>query len=537
MIHQMHTLYPPIRPFEDEDEAQFIHARTRDAIKLGQSFLVLGALFLFSFLLWDLYIDPEQALTSTLLRTFFAGAMLLVANQLGRVEQPFHYELMVTGGYLLSVIAVSLVLSILDQGLLLGLAGIAITFVGATVLALHTRSMIRMQLVAAPIALSILAIGADDRLTLHNALIFLIGSSIFSIMIAAFLEGGHRRSYRLEQALLRESRTDALTRCANRRAFNERLEGEIALASRFDHALSLLVFDLDHFKRINDQYGHDGGDATLIAVSAVVQQSLRASDLLARTGGEEFAIIMPMTPLNAAGDLAERLRKRIESLKIDSGEDTLRVSSSFGVAGWRNSFSADELIKRADNALYRAKESGRNRVAIDEQESGDPLLDTPLRLVWSNRYCSGEQQIDEEHESLFILANQLLAIAYSQKDNHVLITERLRQLINHIQLHFSNEEAILLASNYPNLKPHHATHQALLNRARTMEINWSRGEGSPNELFEFMTQELIVGHILRGDRDYFNHLIAWREGHLPVAAEEVSCGYESERSTSDRPSE
>jgi diguanylate cyclase (GGDEF)-like protein len=174
---------------------------------------------------------------------------------------------------------------------------------------------------------------------------------------------------RLKSALLeRQSREDSLTGIANRRCFDERLQTEIERAERYGEALSLLLIDLDHFKCINDSLGHAGGDQVLRETAVLLRARLRQSDLAARIGGEEFALLLPCQDVHGAEAVAEQLREGFAAHDFATGQgDRLRVTLSAGIAQWRAGQTRDGLLRRADQALYRAKAEGRNRVvrAID----------------------------------------------------------------------------------------------------------------------------------------------------------------------------
>lgn len=158
--------------------------------------------------------------------------------------------------------------------------------------------------------------------------------------------------------------TDALTQAYNRRYFMERLRQEVKRTDRYGAALSLLMIDIDHFKKVNDAYGHQAGDAVLAGVARAIKGRLRETDIFARYGGEEFAIIATGTDRAGAKVLGERLRALVGASAVEHGGNRLAVTVSIGLAAWapdlRDDFGA--LIKRADQALYRAKEQGRNRV-------------------------------------------------------------------------------------------------------------------------------------------------------------------------------
>ena len=152
--------------------------------------------------------------------------------------------------------------------------------------------------------------------------------------------------------------TDMLTGLPNRRALTERLDQALAAARRSGEPVVVALFDVDHFKRINDVHGHAAGDKALISVGQVLATQLRASDHLGRWGGEEFLLVAPATPMHAGMDLVERLRATIEAWEFEHGQP---VTVSVGLSQFLAGDDAHTLLQRADRALYRAKEGGRNR--------------------------------------------------------------------------------------------------------------------------------------------------------------------------------
>jgi diguanylate cyclase (GGDEF)-like protein len=153
--------------------------------------------------------------------------------------------------------------------------------------------------------------------------------------------------------------TDSLTGIANRREFSAILEREVARVKRYGKPLSLTMFDLDYFKRVNDTFGHDVGDDVLQAVTGLVKKSIRSVDVVARWGGEEFMVLMPESDMQAAEKASEKLRLAIAGHQFDT---VGKVTASFGVAAFEPQDDLNSLLKRADDALYRAKDKGRNRV-------------------------------------------------------------------------------------------------------------------------------------------------------------------------------
>jgi two-component system, cell cycle response regulator len=163
---------------------------------------------------------------------------------------------------------------------------------------------------------------------------------------------------------------DGLTRIYNKRYFLDQLNAELRYSRRHDVPLSLLMLDLDHFKLINDNYGHPAGDQVLIALANVVSSIVRAEDIFARYGGEEFVVLSRNTDLDAALVIAERIRENVASQAFQFGDDRVTITVSIGIASLASVEAqlADELIAAADRALYQAKHEGRNRVVVDHEK-------------------------------------------------------------------------------------------------------------------------------------------------------------------------
>jgi diguanylate cyclase (GGDEF)-like protein len=168
----------------------------------------------------------------------------------------------------------------------------------------------------------------------------------------------------LEREMAEQARTDPLTGALNRRAMEEAALRETSRSIRHGHRLCMIMLDIDHFKLLNDTRGHAAGDYALQALVRTVKTMLRKQDLLARTGGEEFTILLPDTPVDAGLVAAERVRQAVEALDVPFEEASIKFTVSAGVAqldpsqgGWEN------MMRRADSAMYEAKELGRNAVA------------------------------------------------------------------------------------------------------------------------------------------------------------------------------
>jgi len=212
----------------------------------------------------------------------------------------------------------------------------------------------------------------------------------------------HSQAHCLDQ-LRQQVGLDGMTQLYNHERFMEILHHEIGRATRYKTPLSIIMADVDHFKSINDFFGHQAGDQALKCVSAHLKNLLRDSDQIARYGGEEFAIILPMTPLNEAILTAERLRKSIESKKIAYEERSMSVTMSFGIASLEKNREIDVegFIKMADEALYDAKNTGRNKCCPYKHQ--DPIQAPSLTVL----------VIDDEEVVLVTVTKMLERLGYA----------------------------------------------------------------------------------------------------------------------------
>jgi two-component system cell cycle response regulator len=167
------------------------------------------------------------------------------------------------------------------------------------------------------------------------------------------------RSQTLEQAAL----TDPLTGMHNRRYFDDALKEYLCEFAKIHKPVGLMIFDLDHFKHVNDTHGHDVGDEVLRAVAGCLRDMTRYHDVVARLGGEEFAVVAPNMDIDDLTKLAERIRQGIATMPISTHNVRLRITSSVGLAVWNRRENAESLFRRADQNLYQAKKEGRNRVS------------------------------------------------------------------------------------------------------------------------------------------------------------------------------
>jgi diguanylate cyclase (GGDEF)-like protein len=191
------------------------------------------------------------------------------------------------------------------------------------------------------------------------------------------IKGLQERLHEMQSKLEEQSITDALTNLRNRRFFDDRLREEFLRAQRYGDYLSLIMVDLDHFKQVNDRFGHQAGDAVLRDAAALIRGSLRDPDICARYGGKEFAVILPKTHMSGALAVAERIWRAIGAKEFPVGTDgtttlkTIHVTGSIGVAFYpsKDIVSSDLLVRFADQALYEAKKQGRNSICLYQAAS------------------------------------------------------------------------------------------------------------------------------------------------------------------------
>ena len=187
-----------------------------------------------------------------------------------------------------------------------------------------------------------------------------IGRTILKFMTGDNIETSyHEEIYRLMTF-------DGLTQIHNKRHFHETLDREVSRSARYERPMSLVVFDIDHFKRVNDTHGHLAGDALLRQLAALVRGRIRREDIFARVGGEEFAVLLPEIEQLGAVQFADKIRRACEAASFHFEDVSIGVTLSLGVANLRPPYkTGDELYKAADAALYAAKQNGRNRVESD----------------------------------------------------------------------------------------------------------------------------------------------------------------------------
>lgn len=324
-------------------------------------------------------------------------------------------------------------------------------------------------------------------------------SLLITLIFTAFVFAILFSLYLIENKKLKEIAThDLMTGCFNRRAGTRLLQNAIKSAERNKTPLSMLLLDIDHFKSVNDNWGHLAGDRVLKRVARIVKSKVRSTDSVIRTGGEEFVVLLPNTDVKNAAITAEKLRIALEEFEHPS---VGRVTSSFGVAEKRKDESFLQWYKRVDDALYHAKETGRNRVFNADDLRESPTI-AKVQLEWNQEWESGNSVIDNQHRELVKLGNELVYAGFSGAAKEE-IEARLEEFLNHVVYHFNSEELILNETNYSGAKEHSKIHKLIIADALRLKDSYLEGKVKPTAFFSFIVDDVIVGHMIKEDMRFF----------------------------------
>ncbi len=332
-----------------------------DSTKRAIAFSVL----ILAFNIWDHFVDPDHAMAALWWRLATACAILLVQGLwvLSKRKSYTLYRRLVLTHTVTVPLGMTAAVGMLDDGLLYGLSNFIFIYLWIPSVLPVRRDAVLGGLMSMVAILAVAwFLGARGLVIGNIAMLALLGI-VLAVATATKFEAALRRAWQQEQIAVQEARTDSLTGAVNRRHFAEAAAAEWGRSIRYARPASLILFDLDRFKQVNDDYGHAVGDQVLQQVAEACQYEIRDIDLLARIGGEEFAVLLPETPMEGAVGLAERLRGSIAALSIDTAKGPLHPTASFGVAPLAiEGHDWTEALDLADGALYRAKENGRNRV-------------------------------------------------------------------------------------------------------------------------------------------------------------------------------
>ena len=270
-------------------------------------------------------------------------------------------------------------------------------------------------------------------------------------------------SNKLQEAeLTLNAMMDKLTNLYNRHYLYQVVGNYMEYADRYEVPLSVLILDLDFFKRVNDTWGHPIGDEILKMTAKMMKEAIRESDILVRFGGEEFLVLMPQTSIEGAIVVAEKIRMVIEEANHPI---TGKITASLGAAERMKMESFRHLYYRVDKALYEAKETGRNRVVASDK--GKELEVGVLLIEWKKEWESTNEIIDNQHRKIIVMANQVINL-YLEATSKKEIENQLNKLLELIAEHFKTEEYILKEINYPGYAHHEELHHKLL--AKSLKV-------------------------------------------------------------------
>lgn len=316
----------------------------------------------------------------------------------------------------------------------------------------------------------------------------------------------HAELLRALEQMERLAYTDRLTGAWNRRHLEDATILEMSRAERHGYPVSLLVVDVDHFKEINDEFGHAVGDYVLVELVRTLRGHIRRSDTITRWGGEEFVVLAADTPLGEAERLAQKICTQIAHAPLSSARP---VTVSIGVAEYQCGEGFENWFQRADKAMFRAKAEGRDRVVVDALSAfgnrDTQTLAAPVQLVWRSAYCCGDADIDRQHRDLFEHANRLLQAVISHAPRPQVL-DAARLLLEDIATHFEEEERMHAEIGYPGRADHAAEHARLLDKAVRLFDQSSDDELPIAEVFHFLAYEVVAQHLLGADRHYFPYL-------------------------------
>lgn len=340
-----------------------------------------------------------------------------------------------------------------------------------------------------------LSIGADDFILKP------LNFKLFTMRTLACVAQYFVRKERSEanRQLYELATRDSLTGLYNRVYFVECLSKHLNLARRNQTPLSLFLMDIDHFKEVNDTYGHLTGDAVLENLAALFTASLRDTDVICRWGGEEFIVLLNNTSIDQARRVADKMREGIKTLSVERAKT---ITGSFGVVESRPEDTLETLIARLDNSLYLAKLTGRDRVIANE-ELEISQRGKPITIEWAPFFKSGHEEIDREHHQLVLLANDLITSCYGPaetNDFHTLVN----RLLEHTVEHFENEERVLRDIHFDGYDDHKDTHEALIERTLQLVSDLEGGALTAVDVASYVVKDVIMGHIVREDFDYYH---------------------------------
>ena len=294
--------------------------------------------------------------------------------------------------------------------------------------------------------------------------------------------------------------TDQLTGLFNRYYFERNIEEVFQEADRMHQSLCLAVADIDHFKEVNDTWGHPVGDEVLVEIADYIKNTIPGKEKLARLGGEELIILMPDTGAEEARVMLEKLRSGLARQKH---RHTGQVTLSFGVAQKKDGENYTSLYRRADESLYMAKEAGRNCVICHDLMEERSFIS--VKFIWKEEWECGSEKLDRQHKGLINQVNVLLIHLLDQNDS-AKAREDLISLYQNLTDHFHYEEEVMAQINYPELETHRDIHLDLTEKTERLLISFDEGQLKSSRTIVFMMDDVVREHIIQEDTKFFPFL-------------------------------
>ena len=381
----MPNSFPPDQPHDKSalsDKLQLLYHQSFPAVFFG-----LISAFIYTTIFWDL---PNRKVLLTWLSLFFLSSLirlfLFIRYQqkkpgeadILKWEKPYFITLMISSliwgiGTVIICMHQSLLYQVITYFFLVGMAGAALSVYSA----MRYFVISTIGAILLPITFWFLLQANTTSIMMATAgIMFMLSALRATSVLSKTLHNTFLLTHQLTQANEKAehlARTDMLTGLNNRRAFTEYSKQQLQFCQRHTYSVSMLVMDLDLFKQVNDIHGHTAGDYALQHFAKAMQDSVRSSDICGRTGGEEFAILLPDTDISTAKEIAEKLRSAVANNPVHTPERTFPITASIGVASGH--YGLETLLQMADKAMYDAKQSGRNQVkSLDNDQPGSEKI-------------------------------------------------------------------------------------------------------------------------------------------------------------------
>ena len=499
--------------------AFFVYYISRHTMHLMMGFALIFSLF--AFLIVHMSLDEPTVLTIVAYNVLFQCAMMLIIGgfrayyRMGSVTYRFLIYLLISG--LLIWVFTQLIPSYLGRISVMSFFSIFFIVDGLydtrTIISNESKSV--KHSIFGAMGLLIFALNARwiyvfmnniQNDFAQNIILSSYTSGFFIIIIFSFWITGSLLLDSNSMVTHLKSRTksmeslamlDPLTKLNNRNRLEMDMIDYIELGNRQGLEVSLLLVDLDHFKEINDQYGHNVGDHVLTTTAKIIANSLRSDDRVYRWGGDEFLILAPHTDLLGASQLAQRILDQLSTVKL---LDIKQLSASIGCAQHFLHETKEDWFKRVDLTMYKAKQAGRNRYEAWPNTESLPI--TIARLSWVDSLNSGIEALDLQHKALVNLSNELYDRLIASESVSSL-DQVLDQVLVDLCDHFIYESNLMKTKGFPLVEEHMKIHERLVIEYDQLRLQLKTGETNLAAFFNFVSVKIVAEHIVKEDTKFF----------------------------------